>query len=59
MILVTEDMSRYEVFVNFDPPPGKESLYFTYVNGELAEGHNEWRPPEFRCLEYVDWNTWK
>jgi len=59
MLLVTEDMSRYEVFVNFDPPPGEESLYFTHVNGELAEGHNEWRPHEFRCLEYVDWNTWK
>ena len=58
MMLVTDDMSRYEVFVNFDPKTGQESLYFTHtIEGLLAEGHNEWRPREFACLEYVDWNT--
>jgi len=59
MMLVTPEMSRYEVFVNFDPMPGEENLYFTHVNGMLAEGQNEWRPREFSCLEYVDWNTSK
>ena len=33
MMLVTPEMSRYEVFVNFDPMPGEENLYFTHVNG--------------------------
>ena len=28
MVLVTDDMCRYEVFVNFDPKPGQESPYY-------------------------------
>lgn len=57
MMLVTDDMWRYVAFVNFNPIPGEESRYFTHVGGELAPGHNEWRPREFSCLEYIDWNT--
>ena len=55
--MVTSDMSRYIVFVNFNPSPGEENNYFTHIDGVAAKGYNEWRPSEFKCLEYVDWNT--